>query len=81
VWGYHHYLIDTLEQFPYESLQKENWAEIRNIQSTIGKFLRAELGVYDTKAAGVPELEKPFMKAAIERLNQSSRKIRDRFSY
>jgi len=81
VWGYHHYLIDILEQFPSESLPEEKWAEIRNIQATIGKFLRAELGVYDTEAAGSPELEKSYIKAIIERLNQSSKKIRSRFGY
>lgn len=81
VWGYHNYLIDTLEQFSGDSLSEEKWIEIRNIQATIGKFLRAELGVYDTQAAGAPELEKPYVKAIVKKLHQSSRKIRSRFGY
>ncbi len=81
VWGYHHYLIDILEQYPDDSMPEEQWVEIRNIQATIGKFLRTELGVYDTEAAGAPELEKPYIKAITGRLHQSSRKIRSRFGY
>lgn len=81
VWGYHHYLIDVLGQFPGQTLPEETWIEIRNIQATIGKFLRAELGVYDTQAAGTPELEKTYVRAMIEKLHQSSRKNRSRFGY
>ena len=81
VWGYHHYLIDILEQSPDESFPEERWIEIRNIQTTLGKFLRSELGVYDTQAAGSPELEKPYVKEISNKLRQSSRKIRNRFGY
>ena len=80
IWGYHHYLIELLEQTPDNSLSEEQWIEIRNVQVTISKCLRAELGVYDTKAAGVLELE-PYIRTMLERLNQSSRKIRNRFGY
>lgn len=80
VWGYHNYLIDVLEQVSGSSLPEEQWVEVRNVQVTIGKCLRAELGVYDTKAAGVLEAE-PYIHTMVERLNQSSRKIRNRFGY
>jgi len=81
VWGYHHYLIDLLEQHRDIPLPQERWIEIRNIQVVIGKFLRAEIGVYDTTAAGIPELEKPYVTAIIDKLHQSSKKIRSRFGY
>ncbi|GEM_PF-6550971 len=80
VWGYHHYLIDILEQESENYLPEEKWVEIRNTQLTIGKFLRAELGIYDTKAAGTLKLE-PYIQAITKKLNQSSRKIRNRFGY
>ena len=81
VWGYHHYLIVLLEQDHDILLPQECWIEIRNIQIMIGKFLRAEIGVYDTTAAGTPELEKPYVKMIIDKLHQSSKKIRSRFGY
>ena len=81
VWGYHHYLIDLLEQHHDTPLPAERWAEIRNVQIVIGKFLRAEIGVFDTIAAGSPELEKPYVKAIIDKLHQSSKKTRSRFGY
>jgi hypothetical protein len=74
VWGYHNYLIDLLEQYHDIALPQERWIEIRNIQIVIGKFLRAEIGVFDTIAAGIPELEKPHVKAIIDKLHQSSKK-------
>lgn len=80
-WGYHHYLIDILEQYYDQSIPDERWIEIRNIQLTFGKFLRAELGVYDTEPAGIAELEKPYVKEILEKLGQSSKKIRSRFGY
>ncbi len=81
VWGYHNYLIDLLDQYHGSSIPPERWIEIRNIQIVIGKFLRAEIGVFDTTAAGTPELEKPYVKAIIEKLHQSSKQIRSRFGY
>ncbi|MDB9528169.1 hypothetical protein PN498_19410 [Oscillatoria sp. CS-180] len=80
VWGYHNYLIDILGQTSEQSLSEKQWIEVRNIQATIGKCLRAELGVYDTRAAGIFKSE-PYVHAMIERLNQSSRRIRNRFDY
>ena len=68
VWGYHNYLIDLLEQYHDSSLPLEQWIEIRNIQIVIGKFLRAEIGVFDTTTAGIPELEKPYVKTIIDKL-------------
>ncbi len=59
----------------------ERWVEIRNVQIVIGKFLRAEIGVFDTTAAGIPELEKPYVKAIINKLHQSSKKPRSKFGY
>ena len=81
VWGYHNYLIDLLEQHHDIPLTQESWIEIRNIQIVIGKFLRAEVGVFDTTAAGIPELEKPYIKMTLDKLHQSSKKIRNRFGY
>ncbi|PSB30775.1 hypothetical protein [Stenomitos frigidus] len=81
VWGYHHYLIDLLEQYHDIPLPNERWVEIRNVQIVIGKFLRAEIGVFDTTAAGIPELEKPYVKAIIDKLHQSSKKTRSKFGY
>ncbi|NEQ54663.1 MAG: hypothetical protein F6K11_31795 [Leptolyngbya sp. SIO3F4] len=81
VWGYHNYLIDVLEQYHDGAIPLEKWIEIRNIQSVIGKFLRAEIGVFDTTAAGIPELERPHVKAIIDKLQGSSQKIRNRFGY
>ena len=81
VWGYHNYLIDLLEQYYDSPLSLEQWIEIRNIQIVIGKFLRAEIGVFDTTAAGIPELERPHVRAIIEKLQRSSQKIRNRFGY
>lgn len=81
VWGYHNYLIDLLEQYHDAPLPLERWIEIRNIQIVIGKFLRAEIGVFDTTAAGIPELEKPYVRAIVDKLQRSSQKIRNRFGY
>ena len=81
IWGYHNYLIDLLEQFHDSPLPLKQWIEIRNIQIVIGKFLRAEIGVFDTTAAGIPELERPHVKSVIDTLHQSSQKIRSRFGY
>ena len=81
VWGYHNYLIDLLERYNDILIPQECWVEIRNIQIMIGKFLRAEIGVFDTVAAGVPELDKPYVKAIIDKLHQRSKKIRSRFGY
>ena len=81
VWGYHNYLIDLLDQYHDLSPPQECWIEVRNIQIMIGKFLRAEIGVFDTVAAGVPELEKPYVKMMIDKLQQSSKKNRNRFGY
>ncbi|MEM9808985.1 MAG: hypothetical protein AAF959_27335 [Cyanobacteria bacterium P01_D01_bin.56] len=81
VWGYHNYLIDILEQYHDSPIPLEQWIEIRNIQTVISKFLRAEIGVFDTTAAGIPELEKPYVKEILNKLQQSSEKIRSRFRY
>ena len=81
VWGYHNYLIDVLEQYHDVPIPLEQWIEIRNIQIFIGKCLRAEIGVFDTTAAGIPELERPYVKAIMDKLQQSSQKIRHRFGY
>ncbi|MEM7796232.1 MAG: hypothetical protein AAF579_17490 [Cyanobacteria bacterium P01_C01_bin.118] len=81
VWGYHNYLIDVLEQYHDGPIPLEQWIEIRNIQTVIGKFLRAEIGVFDTTAAGMPELERPHVKAILDKLHHSSQKIRKRFGY
>jgi len=81
VWGYHNYLIDVLEQYHDRPIPLEQWIDIRNIQIVIGKFLRAEIGVFDTTAAGIPELEKPYVKGIIDKLQRSSQKIRSRFGY
>ncbi|MDX1524015.1 MAG: hypothetical protein R3264_20470, partial [Anaerolineae bacterium] len=80
-WGYHNYLIDILEQYRDQPIPEDCWIEIHNIQSTIGKFLRAELGVFNTEPAGIADLEKPYVKVTLERLTQSSKKIRGRFGY
>lgn len=45
----------------------------------IGKFLRAEIGVFDTTVAGIPELEKSYVNTVIDKLHQSSTKVRSRF--
>ncbi|MDV3347204.1 hypothetical protein D0962_00935 [Leptolyngbyaceae cyanobacterium CCMR0082] len=81
IWGYHNYLIELLEENYEGSIPLEQWIEIRNIQIVIGKFLRAEIGVFDTTAAGIPELERPHVKAIIDQLQRSSQKIRNRFGY
>ena len=72
-WGYHAYLIEILGQ---DSISDPVWRESYTIQATLGKCLRAELGVYDTAAAGLPELEKPHVKAVMERLRQSVERLR-----
>ena len=79
LWRYHGYLIDLLEQYRDEMMPEEEWIEIRNVHVTIGKFLRAELGVFDTKPAGTPEIEKPHVKELLEKLGQRSKKVRGRF--
>ena len=78
VWGYHSYLIDILEQFSGDRLPEEVWIEVRNFQNTIGKSLRAELGVYEMKAAGAL-MQAPYVQSQLERLDQSAEKIRRRF--
>ncbi|NJN94914.1 MAG: hypothetical protein HC875_12840 [Anaerolineales bacterium] len=80
-WGYHNFLIDILEQYRDQFIPEDRWIEIRNIQLTFGKFLRAELGIFDTEPAGIAELEKPYVKEILEKLGQSSKKIRNRFGY
>lgn len=80
-WGYRNFLMDMLEQYQDHPIPEERWVEIRNIQVTFGKFLRAELGVFDTEPAGIAELEKPYIKETLEKLEQSSKKNRDRFGY
>jgi len=79
LWGYHNYLVELLWQYHDDSIPEEKWVEIRNIQVTIGRFLRAEIGVFETKAAGAPKLETPFVQDIIAKLNQSSEKISSRF--
>ncbi|MEM9908371.1 MAG: hypothetical protein AAF921_25445 [Cyanobacteria bacterium P01_D01_bin.44] len=79
IWGYHNYLINLLEQPAGSSFPTEQWFEIRNIQVLIGKALRAEIGVFDTAAAGLPDFEKPHVKALLEKLRQSSKQVRRRF--
>ncbi|MGD1854456.1 MAG: hypothetical protein ACFB2W_09405 [Leptolyngbyaceae cyanobacterium] len=81
VWGYHSYLIDLLEQYHDRPLPLDCWIDIRNIQIVIGKCLRAEIGVFDTTAAGIPELENPYVKALISKLLHSAQTIRSRFGY
>ncbi len=81
VWGYHNYLINLLEQYHDNPVPLEQWIEMRNIQVVIGKFLRAEIGVFDTTTAGNPELERPYVKAIIDKLEHSSQNIRSRFRY
>jgi hypothetical protein len=80
-WRYHNYLIDLFEQYSDGPLPEEQWVEIRNIHVTIGKFLRAELGVFDTEPAGTPELEIPYVKDLLEKLGQRSKRVRGRFGY
>jgi hypothetical protein len=79
IYGYHNYLIDLLGQHHDDSLPEEKWIEIRNIQTTIGKFLRAEIGVFETKAAGVPKLETRYVQNIIGKLDESSKRIGKRF--
>ena len=81
VWGYHNYLITLREQYHDSRLPQTVWTEIRNIQVVIGKFLRAELGVFDTIAAGISDLDRPHIQAILDRLHQTSQKLRDRFGY
>ena len=81
IWGYHNYLIDLGNLYGEADIPEERWVEIRNIQVAIGKFLRAELGVYDMEPAGTPELEKPHVKEVLDKLDKSSDKIRKRFGY
>jgi hypothetical protein len=81
VWGYYHYLIDLIDQHRDKPIHEDQWVEMRNIQLTIGKFLRAELGVFDTKPAGTSDLEEPYVKEILDKLNSSSKKIRSRFGY
>lgn len=78
-WGYHSFLIDLLEDSHNKQITEDKWVEIRNIQLTFGKFLRAELGVFDTVPAGIPELEKPHVQAILNKLSQSSKKVHSRF--
>jgi hypothetical protein len=79
IWGYHNYLVDLLGQHHDGSIPEEKWIEIRNIQATIGKFLRAEIGVFDTKAAGVPKLATSYVQNIIGNLDQNSERISSRF--
>lgn len=79
VWGYHNYLIDLLEQPTDAPVSHEQWVEIWNIHVLLGKTLRAEIGVFETVAAGMPEFEKAHVKALLERLQQSSKQMRRRF--
>jgi hypothetical protein len=87
IWGYHYYLIELLERYPHalhpptpgDVWPAEVWTEVRNIQVTLDKILRAELGVFDTQAAGTPEFKKPHFRAVLDRLDQSAYKIRRRF--
>jgi hypothetical protein len=78
IWGYHNYLVDFLEQHHDETIPEEKWIEIRNIQATIGKFLRAEIGVFETRTPGVAKLE-TYSQHLIGKLDQSSEKISKRF--
>lgn len=80
-WGYHNYLIDILEEYEEHPIPESCWIELRNIQLTFGKFLRSELGVFDTEPAGASKLETPHVKEILARLSQSSKKIRTRFKY
>ncbi|MEO0458355.1 MAG: hypothetical protein AAF152_17485 [Cyanobacteria bacterium P01_A01_bin.114] len=79
IWGYHNYLVNLLEPRTGGSFPAEQWFEIRNIQVLIGKALRAEIGVFDTAAAGLPDFDKPHVKALVEKLRQSSKQVRRRF--
>mgnify|MGYP001791436683 FL=1 len=81
IWGYHYYLLELIEQHHDSLLALEQWIEIRNTQVVISKFLRAEIGVFDTMAAGIPESNKPHVKAILDKLDKSSKTIRNRFGY
>ncbi|MEO1126218.1 MAG: hypothetical protein AAFX95_19440 [Cyanobacteria bacterium J06639_16] len=81
VWGYHNYLINLLGQPTDVPLPQEQWVEIRNIHVLLGKALRAEVGIFDTTAAGIPEFDKPHVRALVEKLKQSSKQVRRRFGY
>lgn len=75
-WGYHDYLIDTLEESRDQPVPDERWKEIQKIHKTLGKFLRAELGVFSTDAAGNVDLKKTHIAELLELLSQSSSKVR-----
>jgi hypothetical protein len=81
IWGYHNFLVDLLGQQYDEVIPEEKWIEIRNVQITIGKCLRAELGVYETKAAGRARLQTPSARNIIDTLDQSSKKIYNKFTH
>ena len=74
-------IIELLEQHHAQTISLEQWIEIRNIQIVIGKFLRAEIGVFDTSAAGIADLNRPHVRAILDKLDKSSKVIQHRFRY
>ena len=73
IWRYQRFLVNLLLKGKKTQIDQPQWEEIRNINRLIGKFLRAELGVYDTKPAGLPEMDKPHVQNLLRKLGASAK--------
>ncbi len=47
-YGYRYYLIDLTSKYSDKEIPENDWKNIRKINVTFEKSLRAEIGVYDT---------------------------------
>lgn len=54
-YGYRFYLIDLFQRYSGAPIPEEEWKNIRTINIVFEKSLKAEIGVYDTRPAGILE--------------------------
>lgn len=79
LWPYHNYLIIKLEKTNELTFSEEDWKHIRNFHVKICQSIRAELGIFETKAAGQYRLDHPDFKNMFNRIEQTSELLIKRF--
>ncbi len=57
VWNYRQYILSLVTHADVSP----DWGRIAGDQRSLTKFLRAELGVYDTDVAGKADLKRPHL--------------------
>ena len=52
-YGYRFYLIDLFQKYFEKPIPENEWNNIRTLNVAFEKSIRAEIGIYDIRAAGV----------------------------